>query len=133
MSGLTDLADLLRHLDPVLAAGTYGFATFPGGRVPAGLTPLGTFQEAEGLSVIADIDALAAAGLAVPADEHFRLITLRVHSSLSAVGLTAAVAAALRDRGIAANVVAARHHDHVFVPAARAAEALAALQALRGA
>ena len=54
-----------------------------------------------------------------------------VHSSLAAVGLTAAVAAALADHGISANVVAAFYHDHIFVPAERAEEALAALRAIQ--
>ena len=53
-------------------------------------------------------------------------------SSLAAVGLTAAVAAALTEVGISANVVAAFHHDHVFVPLGRAAEALTCLERLRG-
>ena len=57
-------------------------------------------------------------------------ITLAVHSSLDAVGLTAAVAGVLAERGISANMVAAFHHDHLFVPWSRRAEALAALQAL---
>ena len=55
-----------------------------------------------------------------------------MHSSLEAVGLTAAVAAALAEAGISANVVAAFHHDHVFVPAERAEEALDCLRRLGG-
>ena len=54
-------------------------------------------------------------------------ITLCVHSSLAAVGLTAKVATALAARGIAANVVAGYHHDHLFVPWDRRQQALAAL------
>jgi hypothetical protein len=57
-------------------------------------------------------------------------ITLGVHSSLAAIGLTARVAAALAERGIAANMVAAFHHDHVFVPWERRDEALAVLRGL---
>ena len=47
------------------------------------------------------------------------------------VGLTAAVAVALADAGIACNVVAAVHHDHLFVPVESADAALAALRALQ--
>ena len=53
-----------------------------------------------------------------------------MQSSLEAVGLTEAVAVALTAEGISANVVAAFHHDHVFVPAERAQEAMACLAAL---
>ena len=60
-------------------------------------------------------------------------ITLRAHSDLAAVGLTAAFARALGDAGISCNVVAGVHHDHLFVPVARAADAMAALQALQAA
>ena len=64
-----------------------------------------------------------------PAGEWAR-ITLTVHSSLSSVGLTAAVAAALAERRIPSNVVAATFHDHLFVPWNRRDEALGALHAL---
>ena len=57
-------------------------------------------------------------------------ITLQVHSSLAAVGLTARVAESLAARGISANMVAAFHHDHVFVPWARRTDALNALAEL---
>ena len=36
----------------------------------------------------------------------------------------------MAEHGISANVAAAYHHDHVFVPESRAEEALAALRAL---
>jgi hypothetical protein len=54
-----------------------------------------------------------------------------VHSDLQAVGLTAAVAAALAEAGISCNVVAAAHHDHLFVPVESASQAIAVLQALQ--
>lgn len=84
---------------------------------------LGTFREREGVSAI--VPAALAEG-----EPAFARITLTVHSDLEGVGLTAAVAIALTDAQIACNVVAALHHDHLFVPAARADEALAILQAL---
>lgn len=58
-------------------------------------------------------------------------ITLTVHSDLQAVGLTAAVATSLADAGISCNVVAAAHHDHLFVPVESAGLAIAVLQALQ--
>ncbi|MDX6678336.1 MAG: uncharacterized protein QOE31_2388 [Solirubrobacteraceae bacterium] len=66
----------------------------------------------------------------LPYDGDFARITLRVHSALDAVGLTAAISAALAARGISANVIAGHHHDHVFVPADRAQDAIAALKEL---
>jgi uncharacterized protein len=60
----------------------------------------------------------------------FARITLMVHSALEGVGLTAAVSGALADAGVACNVVAGFHHDHLFVPWARREEALDILQRL---
>jgi len=63
-------------------------------------------------------------------ESRFRQITLTVHSSLAAVGLTAAVATKLASHDISANVVAAYYHDHIFVPAEKAESALLALKEL---
>ena len=57
-------------------------------------------------------------------------ITLTVHSSLEAVGLTAAFSNALAGAGISCNVIAAYHHDHIFVPVHSTEKAMAALQSL---
>ena len=61
----------------------------------------------------------------------FCCITLQVNSSLEAVGLTAVVATELTKHSISANVVAAFHHDHIFVPAERANDALTCLQSIQ--
>jgi hypothetical protein len=92
---------------------------------------LGLFREEEGTSLILPEEAARAAGL--PIEAPMRCITLGVHSALEGVGLTAAVATALAARGIACNMVAAFRHDHAFVPADRAEEALEALLALSAA
>jgi hypothetical protein len=89
---------------------------------------LGSFREAEGLSLILPLEIAEGAGLSV--DHPMRQITLGVVSALDGVGLTAAVAGALAGRGIACNMVAALRHDHAFVPADRAEEALEVLEAL---
>lgn len=128
MSGERDLAVLLRTLRPELDPVDYGFATLPRGAQLDDLGAIGRFEETEGTTLIAPADALARAGLTHRPG--WARITLTVHSALDAVGLTAAVAAALADRGISANMVAAFHHDHVFVPWDRRAEAMAALRAL---
>jgi len=129
MAGETDLARLLATLHPALDGTVYGFATLPPGIEPPSTLPLlALFREDEGLSLIAPVQALAALGIAH--DGGWARITLTVHSALAAVGLTAAVSRALTEAGISANVVAAYHHDHVFVPWPRREEALAALETL---
>ncbi len=57
-------------------------------------------------------------------------ITLMVNSSLEAVGLTAAVSAALAEENISANVVAGFYHDHVFVAEKDADRAMRVLAGL---
>lgn len=57
----------------------------------------------------------------------FARITLTVHSDLHGVGLTADVSTALAKAGIACNVIAAFHHDHLFVPWERREEAMETL------
>jgi len=122
-----DLGRLIEGLAPRLDQDLWVFVTLP--KLPQDIDPLMTFREEEGVTCILRPDDARRLGLPdVPA---FRRITLGVQSSLEAVGLTAAVAGALTAVGISANVVAAFHHDHVFVPAARAAEAMARLDLLR--
>jgi len=92
---------------------------------------IGWFVEDEGASAI--VPVAEAAALGHPHDLPMRRIALDVHSALDGVGLTAAVAQSLAAAGIACNMVAALRHDHVFVPAERADEALALLRTLAGA
>lgn len=128
MPGETDLGALLRAMTPTLREGEYVFCTLPPGTaLPPGVVPLATFAEAEGLSAIVAHEAALRAGLAGAGP--FALITLAVHSSLDAIGFLAAVTRALAEANIPANAVAAYHHDHLFVPVARAGEAVRALRA----
>ena len=128
MTGETELQILLSHLNPILQPATYVFCTLPDSDygVLAYLSPLGCFQENEGLTLILDQEKAEIAGLEY--QDVFRCISLSVHSSLNAVGLTAAVSAALASNGICANMVAAYFHDHVFVPEDRADDALRLLK-----
>lgn len=129
--GEADVARLLATLAPELDAETYVFCTVSGDVYRASaahLSPLATFREAEGVSLILRKDEALGAELTFRGT--FRRITLTVHSSLHAVGLLAAVTAALADAEISANAVAAFYHDHLFVPSERADDALVVLKAL---
>jgi hypothetical protein len=124
---ISDLATLLATMRPELNPGVWVWCTRPPGATA--VDAVVTVREAEGTTaVIAESDALARGW---PIAFRSAWITLRVHSDLAAVGLTAAFARALSDAGISCNVVAGVHHDHLFVPIARADDALAALTALQ--
>jgi hypothetical protein len=87
-----------------------------------------TIREAEGWSLIVDEAEARTRGWHIHA--RCAWISLRVHSDLHAIGLTAAVAQALAAAGIACNVVAGALHDHLFVPVDQAERALAILRGL---
>lgn len=124
---IRELARLLREMRPRLHEGTFAFCLLPAGAtVPPGA--IGSFRESEGVSVIVPQDDARRAGL--PPRFACAWITLEVHSALEAVGLTAAVARVLTTEGIPCNVVAALHHDHLFVPVDRGQDALRALRTL---
>ncbi|THB72421.1 MAG: ACT domain-containing protein [Desulfobulbaceae bacterium] len=126
MSGIVDLKTLLKQMSPEIQEGEYVFCTLSGSYADyEDLQPLASFVEPEGLTLILPLSAAKQANL--PHENRFKQITLTVHSSLDAVGLTAAVSNQLTRYGISANVVAAYHHDHIFVPAAQADKALEAL------
>ena len=128
-ASLSDLAQLLRHLEPDLHEGVYVFALLPHGTALTGLDAVATVREAEGLTVVVQ-EAVALANH-WPVLFRAAWITLRVPSDLHAVGLTAAIAGALAQAGLSCNVVAGACHDHLFVPIDQAAPALAALRSLQ--
>nr|WSZ96680.1 ACT domain-containing protein [Streptomyces sp. NBC_00857] len=127
MSGEADLRKLLSGMSPELRPGRYVFTVAEAG-IPPGLTPVVTVAEQEGLTLVVRLEDADAAGLAYEYVAGW--ITLRVHSALDAVGLTAAVAQELAVAGLSCNVVAGFHHDHLFIPYERAAEAVTLLEAL---
>ena len=129
MPALTNLTDLLRALDPKLHDEDFVFCTVVGDLIEyLNLNPIATFKEQEGLTLILEKSRAREAELDF--DGTYKQISLSVHSSLTAVGLTAAVSSALASKGISANVVAAYYHDHIFVPATRAADAVVCLNQL---
>jgi uncharacterized protein len=86
------------------------------------------FREREGDTLILLEEEARAAGLS--SAFRSRMITLNIHSSLDAVGFLAAITARLAAVGMSVNPVSAYFHDHLFVPADRADDAVNILQAL---
>jgi len=126
--GETDLATLLRTLEPVLDGNEWVFVRVEDSEVPKYMPhALASFREKEGMTlVIPRMKATEVQHISGP----MARITLAVHSSLEAVGLTAAVSRTLANDGISANMIAAYHHDHVFVPLALADRAMNCLHGL---
>jgi hypothetical protein len=130
MSGEKNLEKLIASMAPNLSDIEYVFGLVATANYEqiALLEPKGTLHEKEGITVIlekqqADESNIAYSGV-------FKCITLNVHSSLDAVGLTAAVATKLTKSNISANVIAAYYHDHIFIKSHDAGKALSALNEL---
>lgn len=129
MSGEMDLKVLLGSMDPELSDEGYVFHSMLAEHGDLSLLrPWAVITEKEGLTVI--IDTHTAVSNGIPVLDIFKRITLNIHSSLQAVGLTAAVSTRLANAGISANVVAGFFHDHVFVQEHHADEAVRILRAL---
>jgi uncharacterized protein len=124
----TDLAALLRSMQPALHPQVYVFVTLKGGETQPSVNPIMTFREEEGLTLILPEAEARAANIS--GSLACRMITLQVQSSLSALGFLAAITTRLAEAGLAVNPVSAYFHDHLFVPAERADEALAVLRSL---
>ena len=125
-----DLHTLLATMKPVIREGEYVYALWPHGKPLAGHIAAAV-REAEGLTVVLTREDADAQGLRY--DFVAAWITLQVHSSLEALGLTAAVSAALTEAKISCNVLAGFHHDHLLVPVADAERALEVLHELSAA
>ena len=129
MTGTTNLTTLLQTMKPELSTAEFVFCTVADELSRyLNLEPIATFHEKEGLTLVLEKHQAQQASLSF--DDVFQQITLTVHSSLEAVGLTAAVSAQLTKYGISANVIAAYYHDHIFVPKDKATQAMVALKEL---
>jgi hypothetical protein len=125
MSGETDLNKLLKGLQPKLHDGEFVYCTVGSVQYAATLNPLCVFQEEEAVTVI--IPKQQADEVSLPYSVVCAWITLTIHSSLEAVGLTATVSKTLTEANISCNIVAAYYHDHIFVPVTDAERAMSAL------
>lgn len=130
MSGEQNLIKLLGSMSPRLIDGDYVFLSIAGAKYGdhCELTPFASVREPEGLTMI--VEQALANSHGFDYEGVYKGITLEVHSSLEAVGLTAAFASALGDAAISANVIAGFYHDHIFVQQQYATKALEVLKAL---
>lgn len=128
MIGETDLAKILKTLKPKHNAGDYVFCVVNDVNKFNLSEIIFFFREEEGTTVVLKKEVADTLKL----DYTFiaAWITLTVHSSLESVGLTAAFSNALSEEGISCNVVAAYHHDHIFVPKKDGQKALRVLTKL---
>ena len=129
MSGETDLDVMLSTLKPILDDTNYVFVSIAEADqlqlILENVSPIAVIQESEGTTLV--LHSVDADARELPYESTYQRITLSVHSSLLAVGLTASVSSALALAGISANMIAGYYHDHLFVPSDQADQAIAVL------
>ncbi len=113
MSGEKDLEILLKSMKPEHVSGDYVFCKVEKFENLDWNNVVMLFKEKEAITLI--LKKEIADQLQLDYSVVMSWITLTVHSSLEAVGLTAAFSKALSEQGISCNVVAAYYHDHIFV------------------
>ena len=130
MPGETNLNTLLKNMTPVLNQGDYVYCTVADINTIDAKDILCFFREEEAITII--LKKEIADRLDLKYEYIAAGITLTIHSSLAATGLTAAFANALAAENISCNVVAAYYHDHIFVAKDDANKAMLALKKLGG-
>jgi uncharacterized protein len=129
MPGMTDLTEMLKSLEPVMDEKEYLFISVNSFNQKSIEDSWAVIKEDEGYTLILPDNAEMNADFMN--EPRFRKITLSVHSSLTAVGLTARISTELAKYSISANVVAGYFHDHIFVQTEKAEKALAVLKNLK--
>ena len=113
IDGESDLNKLIKGLSPKLNDGEYVFTSIKNIELLNTSEVICTFKEKEGFTLILERSRADQLGLRYNFIASW--ITLEVHSSLNAVGLTSLFTTELADNGISCNVIAGYYHDHIFV------------------
>jgi len=129
MEGEINLSTILKNLNPVLNDGKFVFTKVDSIDLIPFSKILFLFKEQEGITVV--LEKRFAEELNLNFSYVASWITLEVHSSLAAVGLTATFSQALGKANISCNVVAAYLHDHIFVDENDAKKAMDVLLKLK--
>ncbi|MGI9327432.1 MAG: ACT domain-containing protein [Pseudomonadales bacterium] len=132
MAGEKHLDRLLSVMSPTLSPEEFVFCSYKDASYGdhRDLAPIASISEREGLTLV--ITRASADEQKIEYESVFKRISLNVHSSLDAVGLTAAFSSKLASHGISANVIAGYFHDHIFVQSEQAEAAVAALNEFSG-
>lgn len=124
----TDLSELIKNMSPKLNPGEYVFSSIKNTDKISRSDTVCEFKEKEGITIVIEKSRADALGLAY--DFVASWITLEVHSSLEAIGLTAVFSSELAKNNISCNVIAGYHHDHIFVDKVDGKRAVEVLKAM---
>ncbi len=113
MSGEKNLRKLIKEMKPVLNAGEYVFTSVTDIETISRSETIFEFKEKEGTTIILEKNKADELNLSYQFIASW--VTLKIHSSLEAVGLTAAFSGELAKHNISCNVIAGYYHDHIFV------------------
>ena len=128
MTGETNLSKLIKGMTPILNQGLYVFCTIKDVNNINRKDTLCEFKEKEGTTII--IEKEKADELQLNYKFVASWISLTIHSSLEAVGLTALFSTELAKHNISCNVIAGYYHDHIFVDKKDAEKAIKALNSI---